>query len=224
VSDESVKVLATFRRSTGEEIQQACEFPADEWRALERFVECAYRLAETRLLSRPDGVKFEISCDEQGVTRFRAEKVPAPDDFSAMLHRMRPFVLKSEATSVERIRGILGRRFRHPVFQSYLDRQWDVYEGKRYQSFAYVADGELLNSSTMLTRWLNTYEYHQDEDDYAYFEALKAEAAPWQFTEATYIAMMLDRARVVMALRQAVEALRRNVSIVPLPGDPEATF
>lgn len=215
----TIPTSARLRGLDGVEVEHACSFSVDEWQRLERFVSYARELTKTTLLSTDWSLKFSIRADESGV-RFEGTALPNPDHFRALLLLMRPFVLQDEETRFERVVNILRRRLDHPAFRTYLDRQKAIFDGQRYQLFKSVSDGTLLNSPEMLTLWLNAYEYHRDVEKRATFEALHHGMQPLvEHTEAVFVGMMLDRARAVVEIGNAIFALRQNIAISPFPGD-----
>lgn len=222
MSDHAIKVTARFKKRTGEEIAHRCEFPPDEWRTLTLFVSRADELARTTLLSTPSGINFSLHVDADGVMTFIPRQMPHPDHFRALLHLMRAFVLQGEATHFGKIRNILRRRLDHPAFDAYLERQKQIFDGARCQAFGIMSDGTMLNSSKMLDVWLNGYEYHGDEEKRQRFEDLHGDVLSKELTEALFVAMMLDRARVVIELRNAIQALRHGLTASSLPGDSDA--
>lgn len=82
------------------------------------------------------------------------------------------------------------------------------------------SNGTLINSSEVLTLWLNSYQYHRDETKRATFEALHHGLQPTiEYSEAVFVGMMLDQARAVIDVGNAIYALRQNAAITSLPGD-----
>lgn len=218
-SGASVGVTARFRRRDGTEIEHACSFTSDEWERLERFVRSARELYDTGLLKTHEPLKFSISADANGV-RFEGTSLPDPDLFRSLLMRMRPFVLESEDTNFKRVVNILLKQLDHPVFRTYLLRQKAIFDGQRCQLFNFVSDGTLVNSPKILTLWLNAYEYHHDEKKRAEFVRLHSGMQPLiEHSEAMFKAMVLDQARAVLDVGNAIFAIRANAAVAPLPGD-----
>jgi hypothetical protein len=152
--------------------------------------------------------------------RFEPKEMPDHDQFRALLLLMRPFVLLDEGTYFGRVRNILARRLAHPAFRAYLDRQKEIFDGRRCQGMRVVSHGTLINSTETLDLWLNAYEYHRDDQKRAEFEALHDDdALPMDYSRALFIHIMLDRARAVVEIGNAVYALQRNLVVTPLPGD-----
>lgn len=215
----AVAVTAKFRGRDGFEVEHACSFTADEWQRLERFLRYALELRETKLLSSAGHISFSLSADESGI-KFEGTSLPDRDLFRSLLMLMRPFVLQDEETNFARVVNVLWRRLDQPVFRSYLDRQKAIFNGERCQGFKFVSDGTVVNSPETLTLWLNGHEYHRNEGKRLRFEALHDGVKPlMEHSEAMFVAIVLDRARAVIEIGNAIFALRANVVVSPLLGD-----
>jgi hypothetical protein len=119
-----------------------------------------------------------------------------------------------------RVRNIVARRLDHEAFRAYLDRQKEIFDGRRCQAMLVWSNGMLVNSVETLDLWLNGFEYHRDDDKRALFESLHDERfLPMGFTLAMLTNIMLDRARAVVEIGNAIYALRRNIVVTPLAGD-----
>jgi hypothetical protein len=213
-----ISVVARMRTTDGTELAQACSFTTDEWELLTRFATYAEELSRTTLMTTPGRLSFSVSSREEGGTHFEPVSMPAPDDFRALLLLMRPFVLSSEDTYFSRVRNILSRRLDHPAFRAYLDRQRAIFNAERCQGMLLVANDVVVNSIRTLDLWLNGYAYHRDEDKRTSFPALHERGVlPTELSEALMVATMLERARAVIDLGNAIYSLQRNQVIAPFP-------
>ena len=215
-----VEVVARLRTREGEEIAYPCRFTSDEWTRLGEFATEAEALSRTRLLSqRGTSLKLSVMMDDNGV-RYQSTGLPDADDFRACLLLMRPFVLEDERTHFPKIRNILARRLNHPAFQRYLDRQKEIFDGAR-QLMVVMSSGIQVNSTATLDRlWLNAYHYHRDKRKRAKFEALHDEhTLPLEFSDALFQDIMMERARAVLDVGNAIYSMQRNRVVTPFPGD-----
>ena len=171
MSTPTIAVAARLRQRDGTEISHSCSFTPDEWERLEKFATYAEDLTHTTLLSTKGRLAFSLHVGQDGV-RFEPTEIPDSHQVSELLHRMRPFVLTNEDTYFPRVRKILARRLDHPAFQTYLDRQKEIFDGRRCQAMRVVSHGTLINSTETLDLWLNAYEYHRDDEKRTEFEAL----------------------------------------------------
>lgn len=218
---DSIEVLATLRTAEGEEVTHACSFTADEWQLLERFATYADELSRSKLMATRWDFAFSLRGDMDGVVTFEPTALPDADLFRAFLHYMRPFVLKREATFFDHIRNILGRRLDHPAVRAYLERQKEIFAGRRWQAFILHSNGVVINSTETLDLWLNAYEYHKDADKQEAFEALHDETLPIEYSRALLAGIMFDRARAVIELRNVFRAIEQNRVIDPTPESNE---
>ena len=90
-----IALIARLRTRDGVEISHRCSFTPDDWRTLEKFADYAADLSRTALVSTGSGLSFSLTSDDDGV-RFESKAMPDSDQVSALLHRMRPFILKKE--------------------------------------------------------------------------------------------------------------------------------
>ncbi len=217
-----VEVVARLRTREGEEIAYPCRFTSDDWTLLGEFATEAEALSHIRTLpQRGTSVKLSVTMDDNGV-RYQSTGLPDPDDFRACLHLMRPFVLERERTFFSRIRNILARRLNQPAFQRYLDRQKEIFDGAR-QLMVVMSNGTQVNSTATLDRlWLNAYHYHRDKEKRATFEALHDDLTlPREFSDALFQDIMMERARAVLDVGNAIYSMQRNRVVTPFPGDLE---
>lgn len=83
-----------------------------------------------------------------------------------------------------------------------------IFSGKRHQVFKFITDGITINSAEGLTDFLNGFEYHRDEEKAAQFWARHNDSEPMmEFSKATYIVMVLDQARAVVDIGNAIASL-----------------
>ena len=219
LSTSTIAVTARLRKRDGTEISHPCSFTLNEWRRLEKFATYSEELTHTALLSTKGKLAFSLHTDHNG-TRFEAKEMPDADQFRALLLLMRPFVLQNEDTCFYRVRNILARRLDHATFRAYLDRQKEIFDGRRCQNMRVVSNGTLINSTTTLDLWLNAYEYHRDDEKRAAFQALHSNnKVLMAYSRALFIHMVLDRARAVVEIGNAFYSLQRNLVVTPLPGD-----
>ena len=194
--------------------------PLTSGERLEKFATYAEELTHTTLLSTKGRLAFSLHVGQDGV-RFEPTEIPDSHQVSELLHRMRPFVLTNEdpRTSLES-----GRSWRDGLiiraFQTYRDRQKEIFDGRRCQAMRVVSNGTLMNSTETLDLWLNAYEYHRDDEKRTEFEALHDDVTlPIAYSRALFIDIMLDCARAVVEIGNAFYSLQRNVVVTPLPGD-----
>jgi hypothetical protein len=206
----------TVTTTTGEKHTQSGQFPDDEWDLLKRFLAYTFPLSETGIVKYGRGVSYKVHWHhEQGETEEAV--VPADDEVSAFLHRMRPFILQSEPSYLPRILNVLARRVTLPTARRILD----VYRKR----FLRQLDGDLristgeveLTSDETLTKWLNAFEYHRDEDKQKDLREITV-----AFTEpssrAIFLISLYEKAKAVFETASLIRALeKRGAADATLP-------
>jgi len=206
-----------MRTPEGDELAHPCYFTNDQWELLTLFATYAEELSRTALLNTDGRLAFSVASREESGVQFEAS-MPAHDEFRALLLLMRPFVLQSEDTYFFKVLNVLKWRLDHERFRAYLDRQKAIFNAERSQAMRLVANGVVINSVETLDQWLNAYPYHKDRDKRAAFEALHdPDVLPMELSEAFMVDMMLERARAVLDVGNAIYALQRDQVILPFP-------
>lgn len=171
-------------------------FDASEIDVLRRYVEFVDRVRVTKLLQRgmPAITNMSWRTDEE------MKWICPPyenSELHELLHVLRPLILAKEATSFERIAGLLGKKFDSEKFRGHLKLQRTVFEDGELKLYMQISlnDQPLLADST-LKLWLNGEQYHTDEE----------KAATWKEIED---ALTIENARalVITQLQAKVKAL-----------------
>lgn len=183
-----------------EELTVEADIPDDEWRVLEDFVSSAHELLETKFVASGMQsslkIKKEMNSDDIKVEA----SLPLWDDVMVFLHRLRPIYLERESTSFFRVANILGRRFEHPRIRGMLKGYRDLYSGKILRSsFEISSNDVVVNSDEVLSRWLNSYEYHRDPDKRVFIERLH-EVFPVDASKVLFIALLVEKVKAIASL------------------------
>lgn len=191
------EVRLGLNTESGELIETiSATFEAPEIDLLRRYVEFVDRVRETKLLERgmpaitnmswkPDeGMKWACSPYENS-------------ELHELLHVLRPLILSKEATSFDRIAGMLGKKFDSGNFRGHLKLQRTIFEDGELKLYMQISLNEqpLLADST-LKLWLNGEQYHTDEE----------KAATWKEIEDA-LTTENARALVITQLQAKVKAL-----------------
>ena len=139
-------------------------FNEDEIKLLEGYLQQVEDLRKTKLVKYGFQPSLNMKWDKE--SGFSIEtNLPQEDDLLALLHRLRPFILKKEFASFETITGLLGKKFNHDEFSPFLKRYRLLYQGKHIESLMTITTGDVVvNSEKTMMDWLNSYEYHRDQD------------------------------------------------------------
>lgn len=200
----------------GQEVVVEAHFEDSEWDALTRFVACARRLDDSGITHDAHQISVNIAyADGRLVTK---TTLPPDEAAESFLLRMRPILLKREATHFPRVLGHLKRRIENPAFRECLDSiQADFNGAAMHQSmrvFAAPAGATPveLTSDIALDLWLNSEPYHGDLDKRSALEALHG-VIPLEVTKAQFYLLLRDK---------ALAALRVANIILVLDGQQEA--
>jgi hypothetical protein len=160
----------------GSECSSRVQIPDDELASLVVFANAADELAASGILQQELRVQIKMNFDVASGIIFSGT-LPNNDVISALLHRVRPFVLAKEPTSYLRMRNILAKRIDNLKMREILDRQRDIFTGKDFQQQIEIVTTtpilkDVLNSDESFHTWLNAFEYHRDSAKKAKFEQL----------------------------------------------------
>jgi len=198
----------TITSRTGEKASCAGEFPDDEWKRLDRFLEYADELSATGMVRNKRTISYSMKWHhEQGESH--EATLPPPDELSAFLHRMRPFVLDNEPTHVPRILNVLARRVTLPQARRILDIHRKRFL-KQLDGDLRISTGEVeLTSEETLKKWLNAFEYHRDEDKQLELRAV-TEGFPPPSSRAIFLISLFDKANAVFETASLIRALKKR--------------
>jgi hypothetical protein len=192
---------------TGEAETLSGQFPDEEWSQLDEYLACSFRLAACRFAHSFTQLSFGFSWKLGQPVSFRAQ-LPPEDDIAAFLLRMRPFVLKSEATYFTRICSILSRRLALAPVRRLLKGLRERYDGKRI-GFSIAVGSLSLTSPEALEKWLNAFEYHRDKEKRIELEAM-FRVFPETSARALFLYSMLERAAAIGKVGALVDGLKKR--------------
>ena len=149
---------------------------------------------------------------ELGKPTYWEVSLPPEDDIAAFLLRMRPFLLAAEPTSFLKVRKTLRRYVTLESVRRYLDQLRARYIGSAMPFTLTVgsAVGEIsLGTNEAILKWLNAFEYHQDEDKQTYLRAMYA-VFPEDSTRAILLYGLLHRAGAIGKLGALIDGLAKR--------------
>lgn len=154
--------LKVINDETGDVLEFEGTITDDVGSLFEQYLSNLDRLLEVQLAR--DGVPFRYSfLIHEGQLEVTEYDVPSSHNLSAMLHRLRPFILTKEPASYDRVTGAIKRAVPHEYIRKLLKQERELYDGRRNQALVKLTSNDvLLNSEEVLKDWLNAYEYHQD--------------------------------------------------------------
>jgi hypothetical protein len=189
------------------------EFSDEEWQRLVRFEQFARELAQTRFYREGMPSSFSFGWNDQG--EFHSNSTPPdPDDLSAFLMRIRPFYLEKEGAFFNGICNILSRRVEIPPFRDFIRKQKEIFACKRQRSMYEIQlNGTVLNSSDILDKWLNAFEFHRDEEKRREIEEL-SQILPLESSKAMFVEMLFEMTEAILTVSRLIEGLRLRNGMV----------
>lgn len=160
-------------------------------------------LSATRIGREGMNPHLKVTWEEGKEMNFMAD-LPPTDDLLAYLHRLRPFLLKDEFASFEKIVGILGRRIGSRQARSFCKGQMKLYKGEMLESAIKITVNDLIvNTEKTLMDWLNSHEYHRDQEKRkklkSVFEVMTNDGA-----KAILVMLIVDKANAIKNIGRIV--------------------
>lgn len=141
----------------------AFDLSGEEATAFKTFLEAYNLLSNSKPGKERALIKLELNHKKGRATEVIAD-FPDDDTLAILLHRLRPFILKKEPGSFDKVMGILGRRIVQQNVRDLLKRNRMLYDGRLAQSqLRLMSNDTVVNSEPTLLDWLNSHEYHHDE-------------------------------------------------------------
>ena len=204
---------------TGETVSVSCELSDDEVKLLESFVKYADEVWDSDFMKSEERGQFNIQWDEKTGTKVTTV-LPDWNQVIVFLHKFRPILLQSEKTNFYRIYNLLAKKLDHPNFRNSLSVQHERYSGKTAQAEVQIRSNKvLLNSEQVLFDWLNSHEYHRNEDKQEFLESLH-QMIPLDVSKVIFLRLLIDKSiasinladliRVILGKQQEVEVLMKR--------------
>lgn len=199
-------------RTKHEESEHQCsfEFPDDEIERLFEYTQYAQELEQTSIVR--DGANLQLIIRGENATKSLKYSwtLPPDDDISALLHKLRPFVLENERTSFYRVVNILNRRLDRDEIRTVLNAQKYEYSGRAFlDQLSIKLDESPVNSEDMLKKWLNASEYHRDKDKQDELRVLET-WFPNAFSRGLFISMIIDKARAILYIADFIRIMNEG--------------
>jgi hypothetical protein len=177
-------------------------FSDEETVILHRYLEQYDRFAESKPFR--EGVPLDVGIHvTNGEVKIESE-LPDNDTLDILLQRLRPFILKKQYSSFVTVTALLKRRVVDVQVRQMLDEQTELYDGRHSRRLMTLTSNEgIVNSEKVLYAWLNSHEYHDDQD--------KREAIDSLFDR---LSRPLFRGILVGMLLNKVDAIKHVASFV----------
>lgn len=175
------------------------EIPDEEAEILDSFLSYCKDLEDCRINRENLQANIHLNVDESTGLTFRTE-LPPWEDVQVLLHRLRPLILQQEYASFHRVKGILGRRVAEKTYRGVLRFIGDEFTGKRMRSAIEIVSNEVvMNSEKALYLWLNSHEYHRDQDKRELLETLH-EILPLEWSKGVFVLLLFHKVNAIRRL------------------------
>ncbi|MBU0995375.1 MAG: hypothetical protein KJ737_23000 [Proteobacteria bacterium] len=181
-------------------------FEDQEWESLLNFIDYTKSLQNIQLIKQGGPGKFNLTYNEIDGMTYTVE-LPPEDQILALLHRLRPFILKDESTNFYRVCKHLSRRFENQSFRDFIKTIRDRYSGKRMQNFLLISSNDaVINSEETLIMWLNAHEYHKDRNKQAELDHLH-QVLPLEASRAFFVMMLYEKVRAISIVANLINVM-----------------
>ena len=210
----------TTKRKTEEGKEEVVEtirgpIPSEEWDLLLRFKAESESLWNT--LQRCGDLNTRVSLKwniEDGVLDASDSINLDENDLSAILHKMRPFILNKEKTNFYKVANIIKRKIKSEYIHHLVETIKSRFSGKELSDMmqAFFLRGQenmLINSENIFMKWLNAYEYHRDDKKRELLEEID-KVVPKTFSRSLFESSLIDRSKAVIELGTIISSLEER--------------
>lgn len=199
-----------------ETVRLSGEFDDDEWRILNSYSDYSMELSQVKLLQEGFSSNLSIKGSAEGLSI--TSQLPDWDNVMVFLYKLRPFVLKNEATYFFKVCNILNKQITDPFFHQMVTLQRNLFGGKVMQAqFSLSVNNIVVNSETMLFNWLNAHEYHRDIDKQELIANLH-ELFPLDASKVLFLHLLTDKATAILAISNLIQVILGYQNRIILPG------
>ncbi len=196
--------LSLINDETGETVSISGEFSDEEIKLLDAFIKEADEVWSTDFIQTGEKGSLNIQWDHKTGTQI-STLLPEWNQVIVFLYRFRPILLQNEKTNFYKIHNLLAKKLDHPNFRNSLGVQHELYSGKTAQSEFQIRSNEvLLNSEKVLFDWLNSHEYHRDEDKREFIESLH-QMIPLDASKVIFLRLLIHKA---LATRNVADLIK----------------
>lgn len=207
--------LEWINDASGEKFSLSGELSDEEVKLLEDFVEYAEGVWKTDFIQTGEKGEFKINFDRESGTTV-STTLPDWNQVMVFLHKFRPLLLSNEKTNFYSVRNLLGKKLDDTYFRNALRVQRDLYSGKVSQGeFQFRSNEVLINSEKVLFDWLNSHEYHRDEEKKNFIESLH-QMFPLDASKVIFLRLLIHKAMAAYNLASMIQLLlgkKREIAV-----------
>jgi hypothetical protein len=181
---------------TGENTTLSGQFDDEDWKRLDDFSQYADELLDTKHVQSGMSAALNIHWNQETGLAVATE-LPPWDDVIVFLHKFRPIGLQSERTYFYNICNILAKELTNSYFRNVINEQRELFAGKvMQQQFQIQSNDVILNSERVLYDWLNSYEYHRDEEKRQFIDSLHT-LLPLEASKVLFVALLTEKVKAI---------------------------
>jgi hypothetical protein len=139
------------------------EFSDEEAATLQLFLDEYERFADSKAMR--DGIPCDITIRVKDGRAEVETDLPGQDELDILFQRIRLFILRKERISFVNVCSILRRHLSDLRLTEFLKWQHAAFENHRDElGSTLIVNGAKIDRETMLTDWINGYQFHVDEN------------------------------------------------------------
>lgn len=178
----------------------------EEVELLKEFVQLVQEIKSEPILDKKFSMSLNISGSVNEPMRFDI-KLPDGMRLSALLHKMRPLILKEERTYLHKIIKVFAKKIDNPLLRDYFKTHSKKFRiDPSYQAYHIrIDEKDIINEETFFL-WLNAYEYHRDIDKIKKMEPI-VDAFGKDFLTAIMINILIDKFHAIQDMANFVNEI-----------------
>jgi hypothetical protein len=185
-----------WRISEDPPVRVSGELTDGERRMLQLYLEKYAKLVSSPVLA-------DLTCSEaikrwHGFSALAHVDLPEDDTMAVLLHRLRPFILSKESASFYNVRAMLGRRISCPEVREWLKGELATFKGLNL-TLGLKRGHESVQLDSELSDWLNSHEYHSDDDKAAATKDLKR-AFPESLVDGLFVSLLVAKIQAIRSV------------------------
>ena len=155
-----------------------------------------------------DGFLSKLKIEIKGSNISVCSKIPNDDAISVFLHRLRAFILEREPASFIAVARIIGKNIKNETVRSMIKETRQSYQAKYVENTIQICSNNTpLFSESMLNKWINAYEYHQDQEKRIEVEKLYKNIGGLQTANAVNLMLLAEKLKSISRLADLLNIL-----------------
>jgi hypothetical protein len=133
-----------------------------------------------------------------GISALASVDLPEDDTMAVLLHRLRPFILSREPASFDKVLAMLRRRISRPEVREWLKEERAAFDGGNL-TLGLKRGADSVRLDRALSDWLNSHEYHSDDDKTATVTDLRS-AFPRSLVDGLFVSLLVAKIQAIRSV------------------------